>query len=440
MKVAEGEAMEVEIRYGKGFKKLNLPEDVVVLKKPEAEAVKDPASEIKTALEKPISSKPLREIARGKKNACIVVSDTTRPVPNSIILPPLIEILEEAGIRDDRMTILIATGTHDPVPNDMFEELLGKEILRRKIKIVNHNAYDDSTIIDLGKGAHNCPALINKIYAESDLKICTGLIEPHFMAGFSGGRKSICPGITGIETLKIFHSVDAMSHPLAKSCTLIGNPVDEMAKSVAKIAGCDFMLNVSLDDQRRITGIFAGDLFEAHDVGCKFVSDHSIVEIEKEADVVVTSNGGYPLDQNYYQTAKGLVEAAEIVKRDGFIVIASECKFGFGKESFRKLMIELKEKGTTAFLRSHNTSQTFESDQWEVQEFSKVLDKTKNIFLLSSLNEFDKKLTFATPINSLDEGIRIAMKNFSHPFIVAIPEGPYVIGRIKHFNSKEASL
>ncbi|BBJ27371.1 nickel-dependent lactate racemase family protein [Athalassotoga saccharophila] len=424
--------MRVDIRYGKGFKSVDLPENTIILKKPETRPIGDPIDGIKKSLQNPISSKPLIDIAKGRRNACIVVSDTTRPVPNSIILPPLIELLEQAGIRDEDITILIATGTHDPVPDEMFEELLGRDTLRHSIKIVNHNAYDDSMIVDLGKGAYDCPALINRIYAESDLKICTGLIEPHFMAGFSGGRKSICPGITGIETLKIFHSVDAMGHPLSKSCSLNGNPVDKMAKSVAKIAGCDFMVNVSLDDQRRITGIFSGDLFKAHETGCEFVSDHSIVEIEKEADVVVTSNGGYPLDQNYYQTAKGLVEASEIVKKDGFIIMASECKFGFGKSSFRNLMIELKEKGTKVFLDSHRTSQTFESDQWEVQEFTKVFEKTKNILLLSSLNKSDQELTFARPIKSLNEGVRIVTKSIKDPFIVAIPEGPYVVGRIKN--------
>ncbi len=148
--------------------------------------------------------------------------------------------------------------------------------------------------------------------------------------------------------------------------------------------------------------------------------------------MVITSNGGYPLDQNYYQTAKGLVEASELVRKDGFIIMTSECKFGFGKPSFKNLMIELKEKGTEAFLDSHSTPQTFESDQWEVQEFTKVFEKTKNILLLSSLNRSDQELTFAKSIKSLDEGFEIAKEAIKDPFIVAIPEGPYVVGRIKN--------
>ena len=424
--------MNVKIRYGNGFESVVLPEETVVIKKPRVESTQNVHAEILKSLEKPTKTLSLFELAKGKNNACIVVSDTTRPVPNSIILPPVIETLERAGIQSGNITILIANGTHDPVPREMFEELLGTKTLTHKVKVVNHNAYDDSMLVDLGKAAHGCPAVINKLYMQSSLRICTGLIEPHFMAGFSGGRKAICPGITGIETLKIFHSVNAMGHPLSKSCSLKGNPVDEMAKSVAKLAGCDFMLNVTLDDERRITGIFAGNLFKAHEKGCIFSAKTSIVEIERPADMVITSNGGYPLDQNYYQTAKGLVEASEIVKPDGVIVMASECKFGLGKDTFKMLLRELKEKGTKAFLNSHKTSQTFVSDQWEVQKISQVLEKTRNIFLLSKLSEEEYQSTFAQKINSLSEGLEKAKEIVGrNSFIVAIPEGPYVVSKLK---------
>ena len=423
--------MNVNIRYGKEFEEVKLPDNAVVLKKPKVENIENARSEIFKALESPIGSPPLFELAKGKSDACIIVSDTTRPVPNSVILPPVIEALEWAGVKDKNITILIANGTHDPVPPNMFEELLGKETLKHSLRIINHDAYDDSTLVKLGKGSHGCPAIINKLYMQSSLKICTGLIEPHFMAGFSGGRKAICPGITGIETLKVFHSVDAMAHPLSKSCSLKGNPVNEMATSVAKLAGCDFMLNVTLDDQRKITAIFAGDLFKAHEKGCEFSARESVVEVERVADVVVTSNGGYPLDQNYYQTAKGLVEAAEIVKPNGVIVMSSECKFGLGKDSFKELLKELKMRGTQAFLDAHRTSQPFKSDQWEVQKISQVLEKTRNIFLLSDLNDGDHDLAFATKIKSLNEGLERAKEIVGdNPFVVAIPEGPYVVSRV----------
>ncbi len=424
--------MKIEIKYGETSKYADLSGNIEVLGIPRVERLSDVRSEIEKALEMPIGTPPLREIARGKRDACIVVSDTTRPVPNSIILPPILKTLKKAGIIVENITILIATGTHDPVPSEMFEELLGDEVVKSGVRIVNHDAFDKSKLVDMGMAVHGCPAILNELYVRSDLKICTGLIEPHFMAGFSGGRKSICPGITGIETLKVFHGVDAMAHPLSKNCVLDGNPVDEIARDVARIAGCDFILNVTLDDRRRVTGIFAGDLFKAHERGCEFAKSYSIVEIERPADIVVTSNGGYPLDQNYYQTAKGLVSAAEILRKDGVIIMVSECRYGLGKSSFKRLLKELKEKGIKDFLDAHRTSETFESDQWEVQKISQVLEKTRNIFLLSDLDDEDIALTFAKRIDSIEDGMDMAKRIVgANPFIVVIPDGPYVIGKIK---------
>ena len=424
--------MKVRIKYGETYKYLALKENFEVLKIPRVKTLLDARGEIEKALDKPIGTSPLREIARGRKDACIVVSDTTRPVPNALILPPILKTLKMAGIALGNVTILIATGTHEPVPPEMFERLLGKEVVESGVKIVNHDAFDNSKLTDMGTAVHGCPAVLNKLYVKSDLKICTGLIEPHYMAGFSGGRKSICPGITGIETVKVFHGVEAMAHPLSKNCSLNGNPVDEMAKDIARIAGCDFILNVTLDDKRKVTGIFAGDLFKAHDAGCEFAKTYSTVEIEREADIVVTSNGGYPLDQNYYQTSKGLVSAAEILREDGVIIMVSECRYGLGKPIFRKLMKELKEIGTKAFLDAHRTPQTVESDQWGVQKISQVLEKTRNILLLSTLNDEDVNLTFAKKICSLKKGLRVAERLIGkNPFTVVVPDGPYVIGKVR---------
>ncbi len=425
--------MNVRIRYGKAYKSLKITEKKIqVLNKHETVALKDAGNEIQKALSHPIGSPSLFEVAKGKKDCCILVSDTTRPVPNNVILPPIIDMLERAGIPPTKVIILIATGTHDAVPVELLEELLGDEVIKSGVKIVSHNAYDDSMLVKLGKGAYGCPIILNKLFIQSDLKICTGLIEPHFMAGYSGGRKSICPGIVGIETLKVFHGVFAMGHPFSKSCSINGNPVDEIAKNVAKIAGCDFMLNVTLNDKRDITGIFAGDLFKAHKAGCGFVEENSVVEIDDYADVVVTSNGGYPLDQNYYQTVKGLVEAAEILRSDGVIVMASRCEYGLGKREFKELLGELKEKTIDQFLKSHDTSETFKSDQWEVQKLTQVLEKTRNIFLLSELKDEDYPLTFSEKIASLDEGLEKAIKIVGkNARIVVIPEGPYVVGRVR---------
>lgn len=425
--------MEIRLRYGKGYKTLEIPaEKVQILSKRDVSPVENVKDKIQRALSNPIGIPPLFEIAKGKRDCCILVSDTTRPVPNGVILPPIIDTLKRAGISSSKITILIATGTHDAVPVNLLGELLGEKVLQSGVKIISHNAYDNSMLINLGVGAHDCPVIVNKLYVHSELKICTGLIEPHFMAGYSGGRKSICPGIVGIETLKIFHGVSAMGHPLSKSCSLKGNPVDEIAESATKIAGCDFMLNVTLNDKREITGIFAGDIFNAHRTGCDFVGKSSIVEIDNPADIVVTSNGGYPLDQNYYQTVKGLVEASEILRPNGVIVMASKCEYGLGKNDFKELLGELREKTIEQFLKGHSASESFRSDQWEVQKLTQVLEKTRNIFLLSELSDEEYFFTFSKRIHSLSEGVKSAMQIVGeNANIVVIPEGPYVVGRIK---------
>ena len=428
--------MEIKLRYGRKYKTLEIPtKNVKVLTKKDVIPLQDTEAAIAKALAEPIGTPPLFEIAKDKENCCILVSDTTRPVPNGVILPSMIDTLRQAGIPSNKITILIATGSHDAVPENLLEELLGRRVLQSGVKIISHDAYNPSELVDMGLAAHNCPAIVNKIYANADLKICTGLIEPHFMAGYSGGRKSICPGIVGIETLKVFHGVEAMGHPLSKSCSLKGNPVHEIAESVAKIAGCDFMLNVTLNDKREITGVFAGDIFEAHYAGCDFVEKNSVVEISEPADMVITSNGGYPLDQNYYQTVKGLVEASEILKPDGVIVMASKCEYGLGKNDFKELLEELRGKSIEQFLKDHNTSQTFKSDQWEVQKLTQVLEKTKNIFLLSDLKDEEYPLTFAKKIETLEKGVQKAKQIVgNNANMVVIPEGPYVVGRIKEID------
>ena len=426
--------MKFIIPYGKSEKELILDDDlnVITLKKVKTEGLKIIEDEIVKSLKSPISAPPLFTLAKGKKNCCIVISDTTRPVPNSLLLPSIIDILKSSGMEEENISILIANGSHEPVSEGAFEELIGKEILSSKVKIINHDAYDENNLEYIGKVSYDCPVIINKNYLKADLKICTGLIEPHFMAGYSGGRKSICPGIVGIETLKVFHGVKAMEHPNSKSCVLESNPVDKIAKEVSLMAGCDFIVNVTLNEKREITGIFSGDIFEAHQIGCDFVAKNSIVEIEEPVDIVITSNGGYPLDQNYYQTVKGLVEASEILNPNGVIIMISECKNGLGKREFKNLLLELKEKEIKDFLKSHDSSKTFKSDQWEVQKLTQVLEKTQNIFLYSSLTDEDYNYAFANKIVSVEEGIEKALNLIGESAKIAvIPEGPYVVGKVK---------
>ncbi len=430
--IKEG-GMKIDLLYGKKGLSLDIPEKNLdkVIRKKKMPKIDNPEEKIKEALSHPIGTPPLREIAKGKKKATIVISDITRPVPNKTLLPPLLEELKSAGIEEDKITILIATGIHRPNIGDELIELIGEELARR-YRVINHDAMDTSDMKYVGKTG-NIPIYINKYFLDADLKILTGLIEPHFMAGFSGGRKSILPGISSFETVKYYHSPYILESPYAKNLTLENNPFHEGATQIAKITGVDFILNVVIDEERNIGGIFAGDLEKAYEKGVEFARAYSRIEIEKRVDLVITTSAGYPLDKTYYQTVKGLVGVLEILKPKGMIIIASECSEGLGSKYFRDVLIELKEIADyDSFMKRLYNMERFIPDQWEVEELVKVLKVTDKIYMHSSLSEEDQTLTFTHKIESLEDGLRIARERFGEDVrAIVIPEGPYVIPVVK---------
>lgn len=269
----------------------------------------DPEGALRNALAKPIGSKPLSELAKGKKSACIVICDITRPVPNKLILPPLLKTLEEAGIPRKEICILNATGLHRPNEGAELIEMVGEEIVKN-YRIENHfgKRLDEHTY--LGTTPNGVPAWIDSRYIDAELKITTGLIEPHLMAGYSGGRKVICPGIAALETVKVWHGPKFLEHPLADCGSVKGNPVHEENTRIALMAGCDFIVNVVIDGKRRVTWLGAGDMIQAWEAGVEFCQDIVKVGVPHALDVVVTSCAGYPLDTTWYQAVKGLTGGA----------------------------------------------------------------------------------------------------------------------------------
>ena len=423
----------IAVHYGQEVQSVGVPRGNMgqVLRAVELTPIHNPALALRQALRTPISSKPLKELARGKRSCCIVVSDQTRPVPNSLILPVLIDELKEAGISSDAITILIANGTHEAVPESDFADLLGEEVVSEGVQIVNHSAYSPKELVYLGNTVYNTPVFINRRYITADLKIVTGLVEPHFMAGYSGGRKSICPGIAGIDTIKVFHSTQVILHPKARSCSLVGNPLNEIAYAVADLAGCDFMVNVTISERRQITGIYAGSIRDAHQRACEAVGRSAQVWIRQRAPIVITSGGGYPLDQNYYQTIKGMVEALPALKKKGALIIASQCAAGLGKVDFSELLKELKGSSNDAFIMKYSKEENFRSDQWQVIELVKVLKYVGSLYLLSNLTQPDLDLTQAEPIRSLNEGLEAALRTHGKATLVhVIPDGPYVVPKL----------
>ncbi|MFB3897933.1 MAG: nickel-dependent lactate racemase, partial [bacterium] len=305
--------MHLLLSYGKEHLQVKVPAYSQVLTGKSVTPISQPLEAIQKSLSTPIGSLALSEIIQQKnpQSVCIVVSDHTRPVPNKLILPPILNELTAAGIIPQKITILLANGMHRETTAAEKLELVGQEILDT-YRVVDHHSRDTTSLYNFL--IDGTPVSVSRLYYESELKIITGFIEPHFMAGFSGGRKAICPGISGIDTVQYFHSPKLLESPDASPGNLNQNPCHEFATAVAKRVGVDFMVNVTINRDKQITGIFSGDLEQAYAAGIKACEQQSLVQVKTPFDIVITTNGGYPLDRDLYQTVKGLVGALAIVK------------------------------------------------------------------------------------------------------------------------------
>ncbi len=417
--------MQAGLLYGEQIVSLELPDRVTLLDMKPAEPLPDQTSAVQEALANPIESPPLTELARGRKSACIVISDITRPVPNKIILPPLLKTLEESGIGRKDITILIATGMHRPNQGDELESMIGREIMDH-FTIVNHYCQKPEGYrkIDEIDGA---PIELNIHYLDADLKILTGLIEPHFYAGYSGGRKALLPGISSYETMKFMHSFKLIDNPKVRNCLLEGNPFHEYGIRVTELAGADFILNVVINKQRAITGVFAGHYNHAHLAGCEMVNHHCTVPVDGEADMVVTSGGGFPLDSTFYQISKALIAARDILKKGGTIVVACECREGLGSPEFSGIMTSV--DSPQAFFDGYCAPEDFVIDQWCAQKIYQALDHAGRVYIYSSgLSNNDLQKMGAIKIEDIQETVDELLPGKEN--VVAIPDGPYVVGMV----------
>ncbi|MCX8038859.1 MAG: nickel-dependent lactate racemase, partial [Candidatus Sumerlaeia bacterium] len=276
----------VHLAYGKTGLELRLPNraNVQILRSRPCAGLPDPMATIRTALEKPIASRPLAELARGRSSACVVISDITRPVPNAIVLPPILAAIEGAGIPCDRIVILIATGIHRPNLGDELVELVGSHIAST-YRCVNHMSRDDNEVRFVGATAAGIPLYVNRHYLDADLKVLTGFIEPHLWAGYSGGRKAILPGITGLETMKYMHGYDMIAHPGTRYGNLKDNPFHEAGLEVAGRVGADFLVNVTLNESKQISGVFAGHYNQAHLEGARFCEQWVMADVAEPVDL-----------------------------------------------------------------------------------------------------------------------------------------------------------
>ncbi|HEX9970696.1 MAG TPA: nickel-dependent lactate racemase, partial [bacterium] len=388
--------MKIQIDYGTKGIWIEVPDQnlVKILKMKDSVPIEDPMERVKSAIENPIGSPPLSKLAAGKKTACIVICDITRPVPNKLILPPILVTLEASGIKRENITILIATGIHRPNLGDELTYLVGEDIAAT-YKIVNHFAKQKETHSDLGRTSRGTDVLIDSTYMNADLKITTGFIEPHLMAGFSGGRKLICPGIASLDTVKVMHSPKILEHPNAREGIIEGNPFHEESLEIAQMAGMDFIVNVSLNENKQITGIFAGDLQKAHQQGVAFVRQKVGDTVPEPVDIVITTSAGYPLDATFYQAIKGLTAALPIVKQGGTIILAAECREGLGSPEFSQLLRETTD--IEIFMQNILRDDYFVVDQWQMEEYAKVLRKADVYLFREGVAPADRENIFATP-------------------------------------------
>lgn len=421
------------LRYGTQGLLLRVSDSMTVLKGAAMRDLPDPPHAVGKALAEPIGCPPLRQIAKRRpvRSAVITISDITRPVPNELLVTEILRELNAAGIADDKVTILIATGMHRPSTPQERRQMLGDDLLRR-CRVIDHQAdqADDLLLI-----CDDPPVRVNRHYVEADLRIVTGLIEPHFMAGYSGGRKGICPGLVDLDTVQRFHGFRTMADPSSVEGRLEGNPCHVEAMRVAESVGCDFLVNVAITHQRQPAGIYAGDIVQAHRVGCDDVARWSSVTLDEPYDLVITSAGGYPLDSNFYQTVKGMVTALPALHDNSRLVICSACA-EIGSAEYQQTMRAFG-RNWRGFLEHIAATPQTNKDQWQYQMQCRVLKRigVDQLFLAGDGIPADQLEQLAVrPLpgrGNAQQRVQSYLDAFAveqpDARIALIPEGPYTM-------------
>jgi nickel-dependent lactate racemase len=389
---------------------------------------------VEEALDHPIGTAPLSELALGKKSAAISVCDITRPAPNRLVLPPLLARLEASGIPREGITILIATGLHRPAPPSEIEEIVGAEIASR-YRVLNHHARELSEHSFLGNTQSGTPVYVDERFVAADLHITLGFIEPHLMLGYSGGRKLIAPGLAAQETIKVLHSPRFMRDARAIEGSIADNPLHRELLEIARMAGHHFMVDAALGrgqadyGRRPVTAVFAGDPVAAHARGVEVVSRIMLETLERPADGVITTSAGYPLDLTFYQAVKGVTAASHAVKPGGTILLIAECSEGTGAEEFHRMVME--NPSGADFLNKIEKAPV-EVDQWQLEKLALVMRDKRVLFYVPGLRAEERARLWGPSFDNVNEAVRAFAAELPHGGSVAvIPEGPYVLARAK---------
>ena len=427
--------MLVNLPYNNRHIEIQVPDDATVYRTSYREPETDARELVLKAVRNPAECPPFSRMLRtsGAQSVVLVVSDMTRPIPYADFLDTVLEEIEDAAVPRDNIIILIATGMHRPSTAPEREQMFGPEVCER-YRIIDHHAEKSDELVTINGTSHaGRPIELNRYFVEADFRIVTGLVEPHFMAGFSGGRKSICPGLCSLETVKAFHSFTFLNHPSARNGNLKGNPLHHEALSIARQAKVGFCINLVVDRKHRLVDAIAGDLEASHKITCKLVRQPACPPVEQEKAVVLTSSGGYPLDATFYQCVKGMNSCMPTVRKEGVVVSIGSCSEGIGGAEYQKIMYEYSGRWRE-FLSHLQSNDNTMKDQWEFQMQTKVLEHVGDdnlIFVTDGLSASDLNRLSVNGIHAseghIQERVQELLDGFIHEgrSLSVIPEGPY---------------
>jgi len=419
---------KIHLQYGTQGIPLEIDAPNVTVVEPRFVAgLPDEAGAFRDAIRSPIATRPLKEQVKSTDKVAVVIPDITRPLPSERLLPWLFAELSQVPAAN--VTIINGTGSHRGNTPAELEKMVGAEVVK-KYRIVNHTAHDEKTLLPAGRTVDGRAVSMTKEYVEADKRIVLGFIEPHFMAGFSGGYKGIFPAIADIEAITHYHRAAVIADPKSTWGVLEGNPTQEQIRRNGALLPLHFCINVTLNKHRQITGYYCGDAIEAHRRGCSFARDTAMVACEKPFPIVVTTNGGYPLDQNLYQTVKGMSAAAQIIADDGYILTAARCNDGFPSHgNFKKLLFE---HGTPKAILDTVLAPGFSMfDQWEAQMLAIILVRAR-AGLYSEISDDEIRRAHVEPIKDVSARLAAELKKVGKDAPVAVlPEGPMTIPYLK---------
>jgi nickel-dependent lactate racemase len=414
----------VELAYGAEGRHVEVPDDATVIEPVDLPGLADQQDAVRRALERPLAGPSLSELVARARRVVVVFPDLTRPMPNRTVLPPLLALLERSGVADEAVTLLCATGTHRQATPSEMRELVGQKIVDR-YAIVDHDA-EGGEHIEVGR-VDGTPILLQRDYVEADVRIITGFVEPHFFAGFSGGPKAVCPGLAATGTILEAHHPRRIADAASTFVTRLGNPVHDFVRAAVALAPPHFSLDVAINRDRQVTAIFAGPVGAAHDAACAFVGSSAVQSVAAPFDVVVSTNGGHPLDRNLYQAVKGMAAAERIVRQGGIIVMAAACGDGIpGDGGFAGVLSRAR---TAAALV--DATEGPELDRWQAQVLGRVLQRAQVWLFSEGMTDQMTTDALLVPVHDLSTVVDDALTALGGAGRVAVlPLGPFTVATV----------